>query len=212
MRRVLLLLPALVLLDCARYNADGSYLALFLLQQSLASSSTGPKRIFLTAGTDNGIPGGGGISGADSRCNSDANRPSTTATYKALLADNAVRISCTTAYCAGGAAENVDWSLKPNTTYYRADGTTPILTTNAAGIATFPLTNSFTGTADEYWTGLRGAGTEWVASSMRRCNQWTNNTLGATGATGIGNVTDATSIRFATPTCDSMRKFLCVEQ
>ncbi len=74
------------------------------------------------------------------------------------------------------------------------------------------LTNSFTGSADVYYTGLRGVGFEWISSSGRYCNGWTDNTAGFQGAVGIGNATGATSIRIATPNCDTVLPMLCVEQ
>lgn len=200
--------------SCARYDAQAGYLGLLLLSAaSTASSSAAASsqtRIFLTAATHNG--NFVNIAGADAFCNADANRPSTTSTYKAFLADAVSRVSCTTAYCSGGTAENVDWVLRANTTYYRANGTTAIFTTGAGGVPAFNLTNSFTGTADQYWTGLRGAGAEWISSTMRRCSFWADGTAGSTGATGIGNAIDDTSIRNATPTCDNLRMLLCVEQ
>jgi len=198
---------------CAQYNAQGSYLALLLLNSAAgtaSSSAASQTRIFLTQATHNG--NFVNIAGADAFCNADANRPSTTSTYKALLADAASRVSCTTSYCSGGIAENVDWVLRANTTYFRADGTTAIFTTGAAGVPVFNLTNSFTGAADEYWTGLRGAGAEWISSTMRRCSFWADGTAGSTGANGIGNAVDGASIRNTTPTCDNLRKLLCVEQ
>ncbi|GBF44125.1 hypothetical protein LPTSP2_34280 [Leptospira ellinghausenii] len=41
-----------------------------------------------------------GISGLDSQCNSDENKPSGSGTYKAMVADGTNRIACTSANCA----------------------------------------------------------------------------------------------------------------
>ena len=44
--------------------------------------------------------------------------------WKALISASGQRIACTTSNCSGsGQAEHLDWVLKANTTYYRADKT-----------------------------------------------------------------------------------------
>lgn len=83
-----------------------------------------------------------GVSGLDSQCASDTNKPSGGATYKAMVADGTNRIACTTPNCAtGGTSEHTNWIFKPNKEYRRSDGTTIIGTTTANGVFSFPLTN-----------------------------------------------------------------------
>lgn len=191
---------------CARYDVQGNYLFLLLL----SVLATGQGRIFLTAAQTTGNIGG--ISGADAICNSDVNRPSTFTTYKALLVDGSSRSACSSTNCAtNGIAENIDWVLRPNKSYFRTDGTL-ILTTNAAGITPFNLTASFTGAGDLYWTGMRSTPNDWQSSTANRCLFWADGTAFNNGGTGIGNAVDSTSIRNTNPTCSSQRQLLCVEQ
>ncbi len=95
-------------------------------------------KIFVTAGSLG--PNLVGPSG-DSTCNADGNKPGGGGTYKALAALT-TRRACLTSNCSGGASENSNWILYPNTQYRRGDGTTIIGTTNASAIFTFNLTNS----------------------------------------------------------------------
>ncbi|MCE9599304.1 MAG: DUF1554 domain-containing protein [Spirochaetia bacterium] len=205
----------ILLASCAHYDATNAFIGLLLAQGTSSSTSissvASQRRIFLSATTHNG--NFGNIAAADALCNSDANRPATTSTYKAFLADAATRTACTSTLCVtNGILENVDWVLLANTTYYRANGTTPIFTTNAAAIATFPFTNSFTGTAAVFWIGTRGTPSDWQGSTANRCNFWADGTAGFQGGTGIGNSTSNTSIRNTAPNCNVLQSLLCVEQ
>jgi hypothetical protein len=83
----------------------------------------------------------GGPTGADGLCASQRDpRAATDASPKAVLADGTTRHACTTANCTS-AAENLDWALLANTTYYNTSGGV-IGTTNTAGIFGFPLTSA----------------------------------------------------------------------
>lgn len=212
MRRLLFL--GFLITGCAQYNANSSFLGLLLNQASSSSvtaSVASQRRIFLSATTHDG--NFATIAAADSICNNDANRPATTSTYKAFLVDGTNRNACTSTNCAtNGILENVDWVLQPNTTYYRSNGTTPIFTTNAAAIATFNFTNSFTGTAAVYWTGMRGTPNTWQGSTANRCNFWTDGSAGFQGGTGLGNAVDNSGIRNTSPNCNVLQSLLCVEQ
>ena len=103
------------------------------------------------------------IANADALCMNDDYKPAGSSTYKAMLVDGTNRVACTTALCSGGTSEHIDWVLQPNAEYYRSDGTTLILKTNANGIFDFGanLTNSFDTSASTYFTGLMG---DWTSS------------------------------------------------
>ncbi len=153
----------------------------------------------------------GGISGADSICMSDSNKP-VAGTYKAFLVDGTNRRACSTANCSGGVSENIDWVLAPSTTYYQVDGTTPIMTTNSAGIFVFgTLTNSFLNTTDDYWTGLQS---NWTPRNTN-CTLWTSDSGGVSSSGGTGEATNNQAILGFSGGCDvpGMDTFLlCVEQ
>lgn len=163
-------------------------------------------RIFVgTAGTDGNL---GGAAGADAKCNSDAAKPAgATSTYRALIVDS-TRRACSTANCGGGISENLDWVLYPNKIYYRPDGTTIIMTTNAAGIAAFNLTNPMTiAAANPAWTGLNA---DWTSNSVN-CSNWT--TTAGTGAFGTINSATSSSIFQNTTNCTGTTYYLyCVER
>ncbi|MBI39027.1 MAG: hypothetical protein CMF59_05470 [Leptospiraceae bacterium] len=82
-----------------------------------------------------------GISGLDSQCSFDSNKPSGGGKYKARVADSTNRIACSTANCNSGTDKYTDWVLRPSQKYTRADGTT-VGTTNANGVFSFPLDES----------------------------------------------------------------------
>ncbi len=173
-------------------------------------------RMFVTAATYNGVLGG--VTGADAKCASDTNKPST-GTYKAMLVDGTNRVACTTANCSGGISENVNWVLKANTAYTRTDGTA-IGTTNSAAIFT-TLTNAVTTspTYNEYRTGMAFSSTpDWKAHATGHCTNYS-----ASSGTGVcGNASSSaistgggTSSNFLYTngtSCGTSVALLCVEQ
>ncbi len=169
------------------------------------------KYIFPT--TSGGSGNLGGIAGADSTCNGHGARPDTTSNYKALIALIGVRIACAggTDMCAGVSATRLDWVLYPNTEYRRADGTTIIATSNADRVFTFSLTNSFTGVAGVYSSGLNGGGLRWTASN-NNCNSWTHANMAYNGEQAELDNTDVTSIYTPSTSCFTSQIVLCVEQ
>ncbi len=145
----------------------------------------------------------GGVSGADTKCNSDTAKPNDGSTYKALIVDDGTNRSASPA---------VNWVLKPSTTYLRATDGVSVFTTNASSIFTFgTLSNSFSsGTAKVYRTGLRAA---WDSSS-RNCLNWTNQTGAQDGRVGSSDQVDSKSIRDDSKDvkCNTDYYLLCVEQ
>lgn len=146
---------------------------------------------------------------ADGFCAADTAKPSGGGTYKAMIA-TATRTACTTANCSGGASENLDWVLAANTEYRRADGTTVIGTTNAAGIFDFvsPLTNSFDTSNTTTMTGFE---INWT-SSADNCTDWSTT---ASGNYAVGNATSTTSASInkgSTESCANAQPLVCVEQ
>lgn len=177
-------------------------------------------KTFVTAAAFNGdiTSAGGqatGIASADALCMADANKPADSSTYKAMLVDGTNRVACTTSLCSAGTSEHIDWVLQPNAEYYRSDGTTLILKTNANGIFDFGangdnlLSNSIGTTNSTYWTGLM---TDWTGDPNNRCLGWVLGEMGPTlGAYGMGDQTDSSSI-YGSDFCDAVRRLVCVEQ
>ena len=171
-------------------------------------SCSGTCKIFLTSS----VPSRNiGLTGLDNVCNSDANKPSGNIAFKALVTHSTDRIACTTANCSGGVSENVNWVLKPNTKYFRSDGTTEIFTTNSSGI--FPF-----GTAND---GIIDPGTNGIATGLQ--TDWTNDVncsdWSGAGSYEIGSpeLTDARLISLDTPEpcgsdLSSILRLACVEQ
>ncbi|WP_265390924.1 DUF1554 domain-containing protein [Leptospira kanakyensis] len=152
----------------------------------------------------------GGISGADAICMNDAKKPTLPrrALYKAFLVDDVNRIACTTNNCGtGGASENKDWILKPNTSYFRAADMTKFTITDGSGIFNSQLVHVDVNVLTNTLTGLNATG--WTTFTNNHCNRWTN-------GTGTGNVAVAqNSVSVFTSVlgdCSAPSVILCVEQ
>ncbi len=159
---------------CSISKASGTIAGALITDISVTCLSN--KYFFITNSTFTGDLGG--IAGADAKCNSDANKPNSSS-YKAFIVDGTNRVACTTASCSTGTIEHTDWVLIPNTTYTRIDSSTPIATTDANGLFTFPFTNTYIDTDDtsfSIWTGLNADPTgssNWVsAESVFNCTGW----------------------------------------
>lgn len=192
-------------LACDEKTNNNSWLAALLLLGA-SPPDTRLLRIYVTTNTYNPLSTIGGISGADSKCNSDAGKPSS-GTYKALLAASTARRACSTASCSGGSSENIDWPLKASRSYYRTNQTTEIGTTTAAGIFEFPLKAPFATSGTDAWTGLN---TNWTTSAAT-CSEWT----GGAGTSGcaVESSTTATGISDGGGSgCSTARRLICVEQ
>ena len=214
---LLLLLSLTMFGNCSEEKKDNTALLAALALASSSSPAAGNpasethvslNRIYLTTSV---ITGGnlGGISGADARCSSDGNKPST-GTYKAMIVSGTTRRACSTANCGGGSSENIDWVLKPSTKYYRADGTTEIFTTNAAGIFVYgTATNTISNTSVGVWTGVN---IDWT-NTAGDCTAWTS-TAGTTGrgSAAFNTSDDMISIDQAAACTASAYSLYCVEQ
>ena len=185
-------------------SSEGSQLA---YEYTTPSGFTTSTLTFISAGSTTGDLGG--VAGADNACITDANYPGE-GTFKAMVVDNISRTACTTANCSGGTVEHTDWVFQADRAYYRSNGTTTILTTNADGIFVFgTLTNSFTGTGENFWTGLS---TDWRTNVTNYCSSWSDGSGGDYGSTGDGNSNDGASINDSAPSCNTTRKLICVQQ
>ncbi len=160
---------------------------------------TQQKKIFVTTSTTITSGNFGGISGADALCASDPNKPSGSATYKALLSDGSSRIACTTSNCSGGASENTGWVMSPYTVYTTPGGL-EIGVTNAAGIFNFPLINPLIFNASNPNWVATGLQYDWTSSPTYNCAKWTSGATSNVWMTvGLSTYTDANVINSAAP-------------
>ncbi|MEM7181607.1 MAG: DUF1554 domain-containing protein [Spirochaetota bacterium] len=167
------------------------------------------KVIFITTNSYTGNLGG--ITGADTKCNSDGNKPGNhPSTYKALLVDGTGSPNRRGSVSANAGDSQLDWALAASTDYFRDDGTTQIFTTDANKIFSFgTLSASFNAGSDTVWTGLDD---DWTGNSTNHCTQWTNNSAVDNGQEGLSNATDDTSIDSGFSDCSMSRKLICVQQ
>ncbi|MBE7437256.1 MAG: DUF1554 domain-containing protein [Spirochaetales bacterium] len=154
----------------------------------------------------------GGVAGADSICNSDPARPNAS-TYKAIIGST-TRRACTSSNCGGatGMEQSLDWVLYPNKAYVRADGSTPIGTTNASGIFTGTLTSGFSPSGSYAWTGFVANYSVggWLCTNG---GDWLDSTSGVNGSVGSVTTTDASGALYWTLTaCNVGRPLYCAEQ
>lgn len=149
-----------------------------------------------------------GIAGADARCMSDSTYPRL-GVYKAMLAAPSIRIACTTANCAGGESEHLDWVFRPQVTYRRLSDKLTVLTTNENSILPFGfLTNPFSTGVPGWWTGLN---TDWTFNSACAGNAWTSS--GGNAPFGDPNLTTSGSLFNGLDPCSTTgSKLICVEQ
>lgn len=162
------------------------------------------KRMFVTANSYNGNLGG--VTGADSLCNADTNKPNDGSTYKAVITDATNRVACSNANCTL-ATENVNWVIGANLNYIRASDAATLFTSNSAGIFSFgSITNSFDTSSNKYWTGLNA---NWTSNGSH-CSLWAN--TGGSGMVGNGNQTNNNAISQNTQGCSGTQNLLCAEQ
>ena len=113
------------------FSKTGSEIS-FVLDGQTSRYARAPEvaKLFITFETHNGdfagdptLAGTGAFEKADTFCNQSSAKPNGQ-TYKAVLVDETRR----------SASPAIDWVLKPNTAYFRADGVTPAVTTDATGV------------------------------------------------------------------------------
>lgn len=154
----------------------------------------------------NGNGDGDGIAEADAFCMADANRPNTRS-YKALMVSPVAALYRQASDTADAGDLQFDWVMRPSSSYYQADGTTLILTTNANSIFVFGAATGSLGGTGAYWTGLRP---DWRTNTGQSCNSWS----GTTGNAFSGNLASLNDnmIRATSSACASLQPIVCVEQ
>jgi hypothetical protein len=158
----------------------------------------------------------GGKEGADAKCMADVNRLDDS-TYNAFIVEDEgdARLVCNDPDCQPGGGEE-DWVLKASTSYYRADATTLVFTTDNDKILNFDLnslTNSFSADTDDavslFWTGIAS---DWRLDSDRNCVDFTSNSSVEEGSYGNSKFINGGGISNGWDGCDVQRNLLCVRQ
>jgi hypothetical protein len=144
-------------------------------------------KIFVTVESHDGnlagdatVPGANAIEKADALCNQSAAKPDDQQ-YAALLVDGIHR----------SGVPAVEWVLKPDTTYYQADGVLNVFRTTADGLskseANNPVLSDLDGWYRYSWTGLSIG----FVTSHLTCGGWASS-----NATDVGAVGDAVQAQF----------------
>ncbi|WP_244279577.1 DUF1554 domain-containing protein [Leptospira brenneri] len=170
--------------------------------------------MFVTATTYNANLGG--IVGADNKCSSDANKPST-GNYKALIVDDVNRRACTSVNCtSGGVTEQINWVLAPNTSYVQSSSpSTIIFISDANGVYNSSLTNLISAAAAAIWTGIKNTSSwDWQTDTAHTCTSWTDSVSGNCGTYGVTSWTDSRAIAIVSAygSGGTLNNLLCVEQ
>lgn len=213
-RMILIACASIFLVGCIQRfpisDPESRQSALMVLLANASATQTGRCNgqafcyIYATSGAWLGDFGGmPGISGADARCMSDSNKPSS-GTYKAVLSDGSARIASVAANAGDG---QVGWVLYASTEYRRPDGMT-VMTTNANKIFVFGALTNFVIATGTYHTGMNA---DWTPGA--NCNLWTDNTAGSQTRYGNSNSTGSVAISLTQTACDTTTRGLyCAQQ
>lgn len=154
----------------------------------------------------------GGVSGADAKCNVDANNNGNpNSIFKALLVDGINRNASDTSNFGDN---QIDWVLKPDADYYLNDGSGIIFTSDSNSLFVFgDFDATFTGglPGGPYWTGLNS---DWTMATGQTCSSWTDGSAVSSGNIGSTSATDGNSISTSSISCDidPSPAIVCVEQ
>lgn len=174
-------------------------------------------KIFATSRTHNGgfkndnlLTGSTAIEKADDFCQTDPARPDS-GTYKAILVDGVNRDALTP----------LDWVLKPNTTYYQANGSTPIGTTTSIALFgqnlvndihdSFGVSGGNNSNTSTVWTGFGDS----VSSTTGplTCGGWSDPTSAENAPYGISYGKDGSQwYTIGGQVCSLPSRLYCAEQ
>ncbi|PJZ57527.1 hypothetical protein CH367_09285 [Leptospira barantonii] len=218
---LILVILSFLTIQCKSSNDDNNVviaaLVLLVAQNSAAGGSSDSKlRVFVTATSYDGNLGG--INGADTKCSTDANKPSS-GTYKAFITGDSGglgrRYACINdgAVCPSNPTTGAkNWILQASKDYYRVDQATKVFTTDANGLIS-TVSNPIQATAASFWSGFVATTTDWSAAAGATCGNWQSNAFGNNGNAGQANAATVALKGSTVPACDSApQKLLCVEQ
>ena len=152
----------------------------------------------------------------DDICMNSTNKPDDMLQYKAMIVGTkgaTTRQACSSGNCTtDGSNENVNWVLKPNTTYVWSTATPGQVAfiTNGTGIAPMPILNQGNPGGFTIWTGLNQ---DWTTDSSNTCTGWSYSAsglgrMGNSGVPGNGNFIGTVSRSCA----DNRQRLYCIAQ
>lgn len=203
---IILIALALLLFSCGKNSGSAPSLSVVQPSNSSGSGSSGTPtptptcttcKIFVSNATTDGYMGANeasALANADSICNNDSNKPAGSTLYKAVLSSS-TRVS-------------TNGALKANTSYYRTDGTTLIGSTNSYGSLSFPFSNSVSTSSFTVWTGMNTS----YGSIGPTCSNWTTNSNGSGGHSGLTNYVNSRAIYMYQDVCNNSNHLMCAEQ
>ncbi|MCB1147739.1 MAG: DUF1554 domain-containing protein, partial [Leptospiraceae bacterium] len=156
----------------------------------------------------------------DAKCQNDGNVPSgSSSIWKAMIylgTDSAIGRQGSDGILPSSITKNVNWVLRPNTSYVRAANSSIYLATSDWG-AVLPQTLALpiTTLASQAWTGMTinfGGSAACQTGSIGNFVYFTSNSGIPTGRVGITNATDNTYIQSTAEVCNTNLRLYCVEQ
>lgn len=168
---------------------------------------------------DQSAPDGGGITGADIKCNQDGRKRNLQGTFRAMLVDGRDRV----VHEDGGISPS--WVFQPRMHYRRLEpdgGSTELGMTGVdgvfrldcqqlqAGCLEAPFSDPARVTGEEaVWTGLKDG---WIVNGDNHCSHWMDSRGSTKGAQGLTVDMTTRSIDSALVSCDQRGRLVCVEQ
>ncbi|MFZ4579798.1 MAG: DUF1554 domain-containing protein [Myxococcota bacterium] len=153
------------------------------------------KKLFITAAAYTGNLGG--MAGADAKCQSDANKPADSSTYKAVLADETTR--------QASPAQN--WVLLANAGYVRPDGTLIGETDSTMLFSFMGFNNPMSADNVSLWIGFYSG---WSTAAGYTCTNWTATT--GLGSNGKSSATMPGGVYGGYGSCSDAKSLICAEQ
>jgi hypothetical protein len=144
----------------------------------------------------------GGIAGADAICSAEAGGPA-----KALLSDES---GCSGGPCRRASSPQIDWPLRPLTTYYTADFSSVLATTDSSGLLPAQLSSAVivSGCLNE----ATGLGSDWSTLAGYTCKDWTSTASSDRVAVGWlcpQSLSTPDLLRGGSFDCSGLLQFLC---
>jgi hypothetical protein len=171
---------------------------------------------FVTTNTYNGNLGG--VSGADAKCMADPGHPDAALAlgsrrlFKAFIVVESVR-QITMLY----STNIIDWPIASDTTYFRADGVTPIFTSTASRTMDNGLSNAINGSSDTAWVaGIAASWNLYIVGCGASCPRLQGTCLNFTSSLSTTSQRtlklNSSYIENSASSCDLLNPIWCIGQ
>ncbi len=185
-------------------DADGNK----ALYSGSTSTLCSGKVIYLVSVSNGNL---GGISGADSICNSNKPTGLSSSTFKALISDTSTRLACTGGggNCTSSSTGRADWPLPVSATLCSSDFTKKVGTTSSNAILTVSSTSLLASVSTKAYTGVN---ISWGPATTNNCADWTSSAGGQSGTYGDAVLSGQDFYAANSLTCNNAANIYCVEQ